>query len=93
MLKRQNYKKNEKKNKKLDFFNLMHYLYIERKKKNIENLVILKFVCIFVSDGWSRPTQVGTIKKVRSFFHIYGKNFLKIRTFLRFPLPSQGEPF
>ena len=53
----------------------MHYLYTERKKKkNIENLDILKFVCKFALDGWSRPTQVGAIKKVRSFFHIYGKN-------------------
>lgn len=25
----------------------MYYLYTERKKKNIENLDILKFVCIF----------------------------------------------
>ena len=61
----------------------MHYLYTERKKKNKENLVILKFVCKFVSDGWSSPTQVGAIK---TFFHIYGKNFLNIRI-RRFPLP------
>ena len=51
MLNRQNYtffqNKTTKNEKKLDFFNLMHYLYIERKKKNKENLVILKFVCIF----------------------------------------------
>ena len=33
--------------KKLDFFNLTYYLYTERKKKNIENLDILKFVCKF----------------------------------------------
>lgn len=37
-------------------------------RKNKENLVILKFVCKFVSDGWSRPTQVGAIKRFGPFF-------------------------
>lgn len=41
---------------------------MERKKKNKENLVILKFVCKFASDGWLRPTQVGTIKRFGPFF-------------------------
>ena len=53
----------------------MHYLYLERKKKNKENLLILKFVCIFVSDGWSRPTQVGTIKRFGPFFIFMAKIF------------------
>lgn len=61
--------------KKLDFFNLAYYLYTERKKKNKENLVILKFVCIFVTDGWSRPTQVGTIKRFGPFFIFMAKIF------------------
>lgn len=61
--------------KKLDFFNLAYYLYMNARKKNIENLVILKFVCIFVSDGWSRPTQVGAIKRFGPFFIFMAKNF------------------
>ena len=76
-LNRQNYafsqNKTTKKRKKIDFFNLMHYLYMERKKKNKENLVILKFVCIFVTDGWSSPTQVGTIKRFSPFFIFIAK--------------------
>ena len=44
-----------------------------QEKKNIENLVILKFVCIFVSDGWLSPTQVGTIKRFGPFFIFMAK--------------------
>ena len=43
------------------------------QEKNKENLDILKFVCKFASDGWSRPTQVGAIKRFGPFFIFMAK--------------------
>ena len=46
----------------------MYYLYIERKKKNIENLVILKFVCIFAVMVGQDPHRWAPSKRFSPFF-------------------------
>ena len=43
------------------------------QEKNKENLDISKLVCKFALDGWSRPTQVGTIKRFSPFFIFMAK--------------------
>ena len=75
MLKRQNCKKNKKNVKKLDFFNLTYYLYTERKKKNKENLVILKFVCIFAVMVGQDPHRWAPSKGSVLFSYLWQKIF------------------
>ena len=67
-------KKLKKKIKKLDFFNLTYYLYTERKKKQ-RKFGYIK-ICLYICNRWLVKTHTGGHhQKVRSFFHIYGKNF------------------
>ena len=62
--------------KKIDFFNLMHYLYMNARKKNKENLDILKFVCIFAVMVGQDPHRWAPSKGSVLFSYLWQK-FLK----------------